>query len=198
MPVKFTKLIFIIGFLFLKTAHAVEIFEIEDIPQHKSYLQEEVNDLVSIFYDYYDSYKEELDNQEISFNQKNFLEIVEDNFQYFTGVSMDYYVGDYFSSNINFFLKSSLEKKMSLNIYEPIFLVVRFFASHVIGDSEYNSCSSLSDSTSEAYGSSDDEILSESEEEIDWVLFFEKLDSIAWNLMNKSQEISTHVIYLNA
>jgi hypothetical protein len=198
MPIKFTKLIFIIGFLFLKIAYAAEIFEMEDIPQHKNYLQEKANNLVSIFYDYYDSYKEELNNQGINFGQKNFLEIIEDNFQYFTGVSMDYYVGDYFFSNINFFLNSSLEKKMSLNIYEPIFLAVRFFASHVIGSPEYDSRSSLSDNTSEAYGSSDDETLSESEEKIDWFLFFEKLDPIAWNLMNKSQKRSTHVIYLYA
>ncbi len=163
---KFIKLLFIVGILFIKSAYSSDYseadcsleskkhynssnaFGMSDDLENEDYHHRNVRYLIDSFYKYYDLYKKELDQQKIHFFENNYLDIIEDNFEYFTESKMTQWVADYFDRR----LKSPLAAMKEFNIYDPIYSVVAIFSEAVSSSDECE------------YPSSDDEeTLSEDE-----------------------------------
>lgn len=194
MFLKFTKIIIISGFFSLGFAHALDPMDIDQSKkylnssvvyiddeelQNEDYHHRKLRYLVDSFYEHYDICKEELNKQNIHFFGRNYLDIVEDNFEYFTESKMTKWVMDYFDDRI----KSPLAAIKEFNIYDPIYSVVAIFFEAV----------SLSDECE--YSSSDnEETLSEEENNTDWVAFIQGLQPIANDLFEKYQS-KTEVSY---
>lgn len=177
MVIKFIKLMFISGFLFLGNAYSSEFSERDMIEEDIKSCHRETKKLIDLFYCFYDSYKYELNNKGIHFNRENYLDIVEDNFQNFTGMRMNYYLNDYFNSKIEFSSKKAQYfDEIDFNIYNPLYSILCFFASCVIASPEYE----------ESFSG-----------ENGWFLFIERLVPIALTLEDRSKTGTTHVINFN-
>jgi hypothetical protein len=197
MLLKFTKLLFIAGILFVKSSYSSDYSEIDHSLENKKYynssndsgvdgdLQNEdfhhrnLRYLVDSFYEHYDIYKEELNQQNIHFFENNYLDIVEYYFEYFTESKMTQWVADYFDRR----LKSPLGIKKQINIYDAIHIATSVFFEAV----------SLSDECE--YPSSDDEeTWNKYAQEESWFAFVQNLRYISMDLSKKSKTGSTHVI----